>query len=232
MVKRSKARDSYGELPPLRNAPKSGSYPIGVISDPSAVEIAPVSDDGGECLLWAARRQVVLTLVRHVAEHPDDLEALCDLGLAQLALGAWNLAEEACDRALTRRPDHLRAHLIRAAARRTGERYVGALRDCQRAVRIDPRCAAAHAELGRVHLALDEPQDAIAALDLAVALDSTDADLYAVRAEVREALGDLAGAVEDLSIARAMRPADATLVEALRLARRRLGSGSEPAPSR
>jgi tetratricopeptide (TPR) repeat protein len=224
MVKRSKARDSYGSLPPLRPSKESGSYPVGVVCDPSSVDVAPISDDGAECMRWAALRQSVLEHARRVTEHPDDVEAMCDLALAHLALGVWQLAEQACDRALCRRPDHLRAHLVRAAARRQGERYVGALSDCRRALRLDPRCAPAHAELGRIHLALDELAEAYAALDLAVTLDAGDADLYAIRAEIRQASGDLGGAVEDLSIARAMRPSDATIQDAYAAARRLLSA--------
>ena len=92
-------------------------------------------------------------------------------GNAEFAVGEYEEALAAYDRAIELDPDHAVAHLNRGPALARLERYKEALAACDRAIELDPSHAGAHTNRGVVLARLERYKEALSAFDRAIELD-------------------------------------------------------------
>ncbi len=123
----------------------------------------------------------------------------------------------ACEKALEIAPDDTRFVFMHGIAlRRTGE-FASAEPLLQKIVGAAPGLAAAHQELGLVHLSLDRLSDARESLERAVELDQSLSAAWRALRDVRFAEGDHVGAAEAFRRALGSSKPDPTLQKALDL---------------
>lgn len=84
---------------------------------------------------------------RHLASHPDDLDALAGLAEAEERLGEVEMAERRVADVLARDPRHARAQLVLGMLRIGGGDLAAARQALERAVAADPLLAKAHYQL-------------------------------------------------------------------------------------
>jgi tetratricopeptide (TPR) repeat protein len=120
-------------------------------------------------------------LYRAAAEaNPGDIPALLGLGAALLALGQYEAAEREIRRALRVAPDEPAVHLQLGVALFKRAVYSAAAVALRRTVELDPACMQAYLLLGESHNQLNEPDDAIAALEQVVKSESNPRAFYAL----------------------------------------------------
>lgn len=120
-------------------------------------------------------------LYRAAAEaDPADIPALLGLGAALLGLGQYEAAEREIRRALRVAPEEPAVHLQLGVALFKRAVYSAAAVALRRTVDLDPNCIKAYLLLGESHNQLNEPDDAIAALEQVVRAESNPRAFYAL----------------------------------------------------
>lgn len=122
---------------------------------------------------------------------------------------AFQLAD--CDRALETEAlsvrDRAGTFVNRGILRMSRQEYAAALADYSEAVRIQPESGVAHVNRGAALIALDRPEEGVAAIDQGLANGSDQPEkAYFNRAYGRELLGDVKGAYLDFSKAAELKP--------------------------
>jgi len=146
-----------------------------------------------EALKGESRREARLALVT-------------DLGIAYARAGRFNMAMDYFTQVLIADPDHWQVLLARAAVYMKLERPKEALVDADRALRIQPDSARAHALRGGALAGQGEFEAAISDIDAAIALSPDDADVYNVRGNVRARMEQSVLAIADYDKAIALKP--------------------------
>jgi tetratricopeptide (TPR) repeat protein len=114
------------------------------------------------------------------AADPADIPALLGLGAALLGLGQYEAAEREIRRALRVAPEEPAVHLQLGVALFKRAVYAAAAASLRRTVELDPACIKAYLLLGESHNQLNEPDDAIAALEQVVRAESNPRAYYAL----------------------------------------------------
>jgi tetratricopeptide (TPR) repeat protein len=109
---------------------------------------------------------------------------LLESGNSSLARGEFQRAFDEFNRAVELQANSARARERRAAAFAQMKKYKQALNDCNEAVRIDPKFAAAYFARGQVHKCLGEPQKALADFTQAIDYGLERVDILVARAGV------------------------------------------------
>ena len=117
----------------------------------------------------------------------------------------------ACDQALETEAlsvrDRAGTHINRGILHMSRKAYEAALADYSKAVRLWPESGVAHVNRGAALIALDRPEEGMAAIDLGLALKAEQPEkAYFNRGYARELLGDVKGAYLDFSRAAELRP--------------------------
>ena len=128
------------------------------------------------------------------------------LALAYLRRNDLPAAWKELDALVEERPDWSWPRLIRSELGRVDILYGRALKDLDRAEKLEPKNAWVHAFRARVLFQKDPGSEAIAAMNRAVALAPKAGWLRAWRADSRRKLGDLRGAASDLAAAEKLEP--------------------------
>jgi clan AA aspartic protease (TIGR02281 family) len=136
--------------------------------------------------------------------HREDLaEHYARLGLLPEAVRQWDLW-------LAPRPnDNARGEVLNARCwlrARLGQQLDDALKDCEAAVRHDPRMPAFHDSLGWLQLRRGQPALALKSFDKALSLSEKSAWSWLGRGLAHRRLGDAAAAALNFERARALRP--------------------------
>lgn len=109
-----------------------------------------------------------------VAERPDDVITLTDMGIALHAAGRVDEAIAAFRRALAQPLDSPYTHLQLGAALATKGDDDGAVKEYLAALQADPQIAAAHAALATIYARTNRKDEALAAIKRAVELNPLD----------------------------------------------------------
>ncbi|OYU44279.1 MAG: glycosyltransferase, partial [Burkholderiales bacterium PBB4] len=94
----------------------------------------------------------------------------CDRGVVLFSLGRYEQSIQSLNRAIEINPDLGLAYSNRALAQMRLKLFESALASLQCSVRIDPRQADTHLQLGNVFMKLDQPRRAIESYDRAISL--------------------------------------------------------------
>ncbi|MBI3606838.1 MAG: fused MFS/spermidine synthase [Nitrospirae bacterium] len=106
--------------------------------------------------------------------HLEDLDRPAvqfDLAIGLVAKQYYEDARRHLDNALAKDPKYAQALVLRGWLHKLANRYPEALQDFQAALRINPKDAGTHQQLGLLYLRQKKMDDAVAALKQAVALD-------------------------------------------------------------
>ncbi|MCC7293174.1 MAG: sulfatase-like hydrolase/transferase [Phycisphaerales bacterium] len=109
-----------------------------------------------------------------VAERPDDVITLTDMGIALHAAGRVDEAIATFRRALAQPLDSPYTHLQLGAALATKGDDEGAVKEYLAALQADPQIAAAHAALATIYAKTNRKEEALAAIQRAVELNPLD----------------------------------------------------------
>ncbi|HEX4046566.1 MAG TPA: tetratricopeptide repeat protein, partial [Elusimicrobiota bacterium] len=148
----------------------------------------------------------VRALERIVRDFPDYPALRLWPALARLRRNDLPAAWRELDALVSARPDWAWALIVRSELGRVDIVYDRALKDLDRAERLEPRNAWVHAFRARVLFQKNPGAEAISAMDRAVALAPKSGWVRAWRADSRRKLGDLRGAAADLAAAARLEP--------------------------
>ncbi len=161
---------------------------------------------------------------RILANQPNHVAALANLGLAALTQGRAEEAVVTLRRAVSLRPDNTQAALNLAEALRATGALEQALAAYRRAAALVPPSAVLQNNIGVVQAALGQPRQAIETFRQAIRLDPNYADAHANAGRLLLRLGEVAEAVGALQCAVSLAPASAVYLADLGLALTRQGA--------
>jgi tetratricopeptide (TPR) repeat protein len=164
------------------------------------------SYDAGARLLEATRySQAILSFDRAIALKPDLVDAYWQRGRAYVALREQDLAIRDFTQVIRFRVSDPLPLIDRASAYLDLHNYDATLADCAKALRLDPKVAAAYYLHGMSRRAQNDPRGALDDFNRAVELDPSAAN-YFQRGSTYQVLGDHQQAIADLTKVIAYKP--------------------------
>ena len=145
---------------------------------------------------------------------PGDAEARLSRAMALSGLGRNREAFDECQAVISRDPGRAQAYVCRAAVRlQSNDTLDVILADCDRALKIDPRCVPAWRQRAVANVSKSDPKAAVEDMTRALDIDGTRAADWATRARYRGLAGDPDGALADFGRAIAAAPNDARYLD-------------------
>lgn len=172
--------------------------------------------------------------IRPEATPKDKAQALIQSAVSKLEVGDMNGALFELSRALLLDKDNVRARVLRSHINNDwrNKNWVGALKDAEEALKLDPRSAAALFEKGYAELQLGKTADALRDVEEGLLIEPDNAMGRLYHAMILEKVGLIAKAVAEYKEAMRLDPALAPLVEdALGKLRGETAAAAAPAPA-
>lgn len=132
--------------------------------------------------------EAIAVLAPLCQEHPDDVAALLNLGIAYHRAGQHTRASEQFQRVLLLRPQEARAYLNLAAAENALGHVDKAEQHLLRALEVNPQQPGVHYNLAVIHLKRNQYASAMAEMELELAVNPGHAETEAAVRILRERL--------------------------------------------